>query len=288
VRLHPANLPAGAVFKGSAPYVVQELRVACHTTRYWRARYELPASGSVLAPLPADVLPGSHFGPTLVSYVLDQYHQAHVTQPLLLQQLHDYGIDLSAGQLNRLLTEGNDTFHDEKAEVLAAGLQTAAYIGVDDTGARHQGRNGYCTALGNDLFACFESTDSKSRLNFLQVLHGGRRLCALNDVARAYWERQGLAAAVVEQLGQGPQEFADESAWQARLAELGITGERPAEPMGRAAAGVVPPGGSGSRSSSGRRRSPACWGRRSWQGDTCRSGSSGRPAGLAHAGQKLA
>jgi len=227
VRLHPADLPAGAVFQGYEPYVVQELRLACHATRYWRARYQLPAGGSVLAPLPADVRPGSHFGPTLVSYALDQYHQAHVTQPLLLQQLHDYGIDISAGQLNRLLTEGNDAFHDEKAEVLAAGLRTAAYIGADDTGARHQGRNGYCTAIGNDLFACFASTDSKSRLNFLQVLHGGRRLYALNDVARAYWERQGLAAAVAAQLGQGEQEFADESAWQARLAELGITAERP-------------------------------------------------------------
>jgi hypothetical protein len=227
VKLHPDDLPPGAVFKGYEPFVVQELTIACQTTRYLRARYELPAGGSVLAPLPADVLPGSHFGPTLVSYVLDQYHQAHVTQPLLLQQLHDYGIDISAGQLNRLLTEGNAAFHDEKAEVLAAGLQTASYVGTDDTGARHQGRNGYCTAVGNDLFACFESSDSKSRLNFLQVLHGGQRLYALNDVARAYWDRQGLAAAVAGQLEQGPQEFATESAWQDRLAELGITGERP-------------------------------------------------------------
>ena len=56
-----------------------------------------------------------------------------------------------------------------------AGLETASYIGTDDTGARHQGRNGYCTVIGNDWFACFESTDSKSRLNFLHVLHGRQR-----------------------------------------------------------------------------------------------------------------
>ena len=43
---------------------------------------------------------------------------------------------------------------------------------MDDTGARHEGKNGYCTAIGNDLFAYFESTDSKSRLNFLKVLRG--------------------------------------------------------------------------------------------------------------------
>src|SRR5262249_11571708 len=61
----PPDLPPGAVFKGYEPYVVQELKIACEVTRYWRARYDLPAGGSVLAPLPPTVLPGCHFGPTL-------------------------------------------------------------------------------------------------------------------------------------------------------------------------------------------------------------------------------
>jgi hypothetical protein len=29
---------------------------------------------------------------------------------------------------------------------------------VDDTGARHKGKNGYCTHIGNEWFAWFEST----------------------------------------------------------------------------------------------------------------------------------
>lgn len=180
----------------------------------------------MLAPLPADVLPGSHYGPNLICYVLDQHHHAHVTQPLLLEQLHDFGIDISAGQLSRILTENQETFHQEQEEVRAAGLATASYIGTDDTGARHQGRNGYCTVIGNDLFACFESTDSKSRLNFLQVLHGSQRLYAINEITLAYWEGQGLAAALVEKLRQGSQAFACESAWHTRLAELAITSDR--------------------------------------------------------------
>src|SRR5205814_121239 len=138
----------------------------------------------------------------------------------LLEQLHDFGIDISAGQLSRILTENKDGFHQEKDEVRGAGLQTASYIGTDDTGARHQGRNGYCTVIGNELFAVFESTDSKSRLNFLQVLHGSQRLWAINEMTLAYWKKQGLAAAVVEKLSQGPQEFTEEMAWQTRLTAL--------------------------------------------------------------------
>ena len=220
------DLPVGAVFKGYEPYVVQEMTITCKATRYLRARYELPEGGSVLAALPTDVMAGSHYGPGLISYILNQHYDAHVTQPLLLQQLHDFGIDISAGQLSRILTEGKEVFHEEKAEVLTAGLAVSSYIGTDDTGARHQGHNGFCTVIGNDLFAYFESTDSKSRLNFLQVLHGGQSTYAINETTLAYWERQELAAALVEKLSQGPQQFANEPAWQVRLAELGITTER--------------------------------------------------------------
>jgi hypothetical protein len=226
VVLHPDPLPPGAVLKSYEPYLVQDLQIQAKATRYWRARYELPDGGSVLAALPIDVLPGSHFGVTLIRYILHQYYHAHVTQPLLLEALHDVGIALSAGELNRILTENQDVFHQEKDDVRRAGLATASYIGVDDTGARHQGCNGVCTAIGNDLFVCFESTDSKSRLNFLQVLHGSQRLYAIQETTLAYWKRQELPAALVDKLSQGPQEFPSEPAWQARLAALGISGER--------------------------------------------------------------
>jgi Transposase IS66 family len=228
VRLHSESLPVGATFRGYEAYVVQELQIQNENTRYLRARYDLPGGGSVLAPFPAGVLPveGGHFGANLIAYILDQYHQAQVTEPLLLAQLWEYGIDISAGQLHRILTENKDYFHQEKGEVLAAGLTESSYVGTDDTGARHRGRNGYCTALGNELFAYFESTDSKSRLNFLQVLQGSQRDYAINETTLAYWKRQELAAAVVEQLTQGPQEFVGDQAWQARLTALAITHER--------------------------------------------------------------
>ena len=208
--------------------MVQDLLIHSHNTRYLRARYELPGGGSVLAPLPAGVLPvaGGHFGANLVAYLLDQYHHALVTEPLLWEQLQEYGIVISAGQLHRLLTENHDGFHQEKAEVLATGLAESSYVGTDDTGARHQGQNGYCTVIGNDLFACFESSDSKSRLNFLQVLQGPQRDYAINEVTRAYWERHKLPPAVQALLTQGPPAFVGAEAWTTRLAALAIPDER--------------------------------------------------------------
>jgi Transposase IS66 family len=222
------TVPAGATLHGYEAFVVQDLEIKTVNTRYERARYDLAEGGSVLAPFPAGILPveGGHFGASLVVYILDQYHQAGVTEPLLLEQLWEYGIDISAGQLHRLLTENKDAFHEEKTEVLAVGLVESSFIGTDDTGARHQGQNGYCTVICNDLFTYFESTDSKSRLNFLQVLQGVQRDYAINETTLAYWDRQKLPAAQRGQLTEGPQEFAGEAAWQSRLADLTITDER--------------------------------------------------------------
>ena len=48
---------------------------------------------TVLAQFPAGVLPveGGHFGANLVAHILDQYHQAQVTEPLLLTQQFPLG-----------------------------------------------------------------------------------------------------------------------------------------------------------------------------------------------------
>jgi hypothetical protein len=42
-------------------------------------------------------------------------------------------------------------------------LTNAAWITVDDTGARHKAKNGFCTQIGNAQFAWFGTTGSKSR-----------------------------------------------------------------------------------------------------------------------------
>jgi len=227
-QVEPPDLPPGATFRQFEPLVIQDLKLETWNTKYERARYNLPGGGSVLAPLPEGVLPveGGHFGVKLVAFILSQHYQAMVTQPVLLELLWDYGIVISAGQLHSILTEHKDHFHKEKAEVLAAGLTTATYIGTDDTGARHQGKNGFTTAIGNDLFAYFETTDSKSRLNFLHVLQGDLRTYVINETALVYWNQQGLSEVLLNNLTKGPREFAGEEAWKARLAELRITNER--------------------------------------------------------------
>lgn len=217
------DVPPGSTSKGYESYDVQELVISGKLTRYLRERIQLPDGRTLLAPLPADVIPGSHFGPILISYILNQYHQCNVTQPLLLEQLLEWGIEISSGQLSHILTEDKEAFHQEKADILRAGLDVSPYIGVDDTGARHDGKNGFCTAIANDLFAYFESTNSKSRVNFLQVLRGRCRGYAINGAAVAYWARQKMSQECLAKLSAGPSCFVGDAAWQAYMLGLGLS-----------------------------------------------------------------
>lgn len=227
VTVAPAQpIPEGSRFKGYDEFTVQDLHIHAHNTRYRLARWVTPNGDTLHGQLPA-ALNSGHFGPTLRAYVLDQYHQAHVTQPLLREQLGEWGIEISAGQLNRIITEGHEAFHAEKAALLRVGLQCSASVHVDDTGARHRGRNGFCTHIGNELFAFFESTESKSRINFLELLRAGDERYVINDEALAYMRAQGLPQAPLAQLvALEHSTMSDYVAWQTTLERLGINNKR--------------------------------------------------------------
>ena len=77
-----------------------------------------------------------------------------------------------------------------------AGL-CGAYVTVDDTGARHAGKNGYTTQIGSYNFTTFRTGPSKSRLAFLSRLCGGVSLYVINDAALAYMEERNLPQIVI-------------------------------------------------------------------------------------------
>ena len=193
-----------------------------------------PDGQTVLAPLPAGI--AGHFGPELRRFVLLQHHQGQVTVERLTAQLRAVGLSISKRQVMRLLIDRQDDFLAEsRATCCGRACRLPPGSTVDDTGARHAGRNGFCTQIGNDDFTWFGTRASKSRLNFLDLLRAGHIDYVVIepalgpakpdpwDAALAYMRGRCLAGPVISRLAaEPPTRFADHAAWQAHLQHLGI------------------------------------------------------------------
>ena len=133
------------------------------------------------------------------------------------------GISISSGQLRRILTKGHDSFHAEKEGLLTKAKRHSVYLQTDDTGARHQGNNGYCTFIGNDLFSFFQSTSSKSRINFLEILSGEPGYC-FNDFAIGYMANRGLSPKYITAISNIKGEcFRDKEKFLTTLKKLSVS-----------------------------------------------------------------
>ena len=223
-EIHPIHVPEGAEFKGFQRYTVQELIFKPHNIQYQLARWRLPDGTYITGDLPKEVQ--SHYGPELISYILYQYHTCRVTEHLLLNQLRALGVLISAGQLNNILIRNKEALLEEVAELLPAAVKAEEQVQTDDTGGRHKGKNQYTTIIGNSFFSVFATTDSKSRINFLKLLQGGKEEYLINEDTLDYLTQMKLPSYfpgyIALSLGD---KFTTLASWEQFLKERNITKE---------------------------------------------------------------
>lgn len=216
-----AAVPPGSRFRGYEDILVQDLQISVEVVRYRRERWETATGERIVAPLPPGIMGG--FGPEVRRFIAAGHFQGQVTAERLTALLNGMGLQISKRQVVRLLSKGLEALAAEDQAVFRTGLETARWISVDDTSARHAGKNGYVTQMGDNRFTIFRTAMSKSRRSFLALLQAGRTDYVVNDEAIAMLHRMDMAAPLVLLLEEHPtRRFAHEAAWRGHLQSLGF------------------------------------------------------------------
>lgn len=200
LKVERASLPADAEFKGYEDVVVQDVVFGTDNVCFHKEKYYAASTGkSYLAELPRGY--EGQFGPGIKALTLTLYFGAGMSEPKILELYAYAGVQISKGELSRLVIKGQDGFHAEKEAVYEAGLRSSPWQHTDDTGTRVNGQNWHCHIVCNPLYTTYHTLPGKNRLSVLDVLrHGRERVFRLNDEALGYLKSLSLPKATRQTL----------------------------------------------------------------------------------------
>ena len=201
VTLDRSTLPSDAIFKGYQPYIVQDIKFELDNIEYKREEYYSPSTQrSYVAELPVDYN-GSGYGFNIKAIIIALHHQGKMTQ----QSIHEFlsntaGTQIAKSTISRILTDDLEVFHQEKADIVSAGLSATSYIHVDDTGARVNGQNNYVHVLCSPYFTGYFTREHKDRLTILEILGQGIIRHAFVETSFDLMLAMGVSNKVINQL----------------------------------------------------------------------------------------
>ena len=168
-KVERSTLPEDAVFKGYSPVVIRDIIVKPLNTKYQIELFYSPSENKTYRGELPDSVKGE-FGARLITFILTLYHVANTSEPKIHECLESIGILISKSKISRIVTENNDLFHEEKAEIFQAGLNSTDYQQIDDTSARVNGSNCYTQIICNPYYAAYFTVPNKNRETILDIL----------------------------------------------------------------------------------------------------------------------
>jgi hypothetical protein len=164
-----ADLPTDAVFKGYETVVIQDLVIKPDNIEFKKEIYYSPSlNKNYMGTLPMGY--EGEFGPGIRSLVLSLKYVCMMSESNILEFLKEHGVIISPATISRMLTKNLEIFHQEKADLFTAGLESTPYQQTDDTSARVRGKQYYTHIFCNEIYTAFFTREHKDRLTILDIL----------------------------------------------------------------------------------------------------------------------
>jgi regulator of replication initiation timing len=193
-------LPADAEHKGYRDVPTQGITVKTNNILYRLERYYSASEGKVYEACLPDHINGG-YDASIPSWILFWYFHSRMSEQKIHQMLTDIGIQISAGHISNIIIKDNDDFHQEKSDIIKAGLESTDYQHIDDTGARVNGTNQYFSVLCNDYYSAFFTNPQKDRLTIIDILSQIEEIpCLLNQYAIAFLNDRNLKSSLLKSL----------------------------------------------------------------------------------------
>ncbi len=197
-KIDSSELPEDAVRKGYKPVVIQDIIIKTDNIEFQREVYYSPSlNKTFIAELPKGY--SGEFGPELRSLVVSLYHDSNMTEPAIIRFLNTCGIVIAPATISRMLTDKHEVFHQEKEDIVDAGLK-AQYQHTDDTSARVNGKNHYVHIFSSPFHTAYFTCPKKDRLTIVEILCRGELKFSFNTESFQLMETMGLPEKRLKQL----------------------------------------------------------------------------------------
>jgi hypothetical protein len=201
------QLPADAEFNGYAEVTVQDLTISTNNVLFRKKIYYSKSENKTYTALvPAGYEGG--YGPNIKAMVLMLKSACNMSESKILDFLHNSKIIISAGTVSNMLIKNKEEFHEEKEQIVRAGLEATIYQQIDDTSARVNGENQYTQILCNPYYTAYFTFEHKNRLTILEILRTGKEeegrglKYIFNDEAFGILRQLRVAKKIIDELGR--------------------------------------------------------------------------------------
>lgn len=174
-ELDKSQLPADAEFKGYQSVIVQGLKIETDNVEF---KKEIYYSASEKKTYIAELPPGYQGGynPGIKALTIIFKNVCNMSESKILDFFMNASVVISAGTISNMLIKDNDQFHQEKKDLVTAGLESTEHQQIDDTKVRVNGQNYHTHILCNQYYTSFTTTQNKNRLSVIEVLQNGNPL----------------------------------------------------------------------------------------------------------------